>query len=145
MTHLIEHVHDPVGLLKECLRVLKPGGSLVAITPNVESLGHKVFRESWRGLEPPRHLQLFSLRTLRTCTERAGLQINRLYTTARGARSMWVASKLILRNDSLPGISPKNLGWPLHLKGRAFKLLECGLLPLRQNIGEEIVLLASKE
>jgi len=65
MNHVIEHVHDPVGLLKECRRLLKPGGLLVAITPNVKSRGHRVFGSCWRDLDPPRHLRLFSVNTLR--------------------------------------------------------------------------------
>jgi 2-polyprenyl-3-methyl-5-hydroxy-6-metoxy-1,4-benzoquinol methylase len=32
-SHVIEHVHDPVGLLAECRRILRPDGKLVIITP----------------------------------------------------------------------------------------------------------------
>ena len=88
MNHVIEHVHDPVGLLRESRRVLKRGGHLVAITPNTNGWGHARFGTSWRGLEPPRHLFLFSQRSLeqiaRTCDFR---QVN-TWTTA--ARSVWI-------------------------------------------------------
>ena len=59
VNHLIEHVPDPVGLLKECRRVLKPGGRFILGTPNSESFGRLLFKADWRGLEPPRHLYLF--------------------------------------------------------------------------------------
>jgi len=60
LNHVIEHVPDPVLTLSECCRILKPGGKLVLCTPNGSSLGRRLFKEDWRGLEPPRHLHIFS-------------------------------------------------------------------------------------
>ena len=65
LNHVIEHVRDPIGTLRECARILKPGGKLVVFTPNGSSLGHRIYRECWRGLEPPRHLHIFSFQSLR--------------------------------------------------------------------------------
>jgi 2-polyprenyl-3-methyl-5-hydroxy-6-metoxy-1,4-benzoquinol methylase len=72
MNHVIEHVYDPVRLLQECRRLLRRGGTLVTITPNAQSHGHDRFGTSWRGLEPPRHLHLFSPRTLYQVAVKAG-------------------------------------------------------------------------
>jgi 2-polyprenyl-3-methyl-5-hydroxy-6-metoxy-1,4-benzoquinol methylase len=60
MNHVIEHVPDPIELLNECERILKPGGKVVLTTPNSSCWGRKLFKKNWRGLEPPRHLHLFS-------------------------------------------------------------------------------------
>src|SRR5206468_4239492 len=60
MSHVIEHVPAPVSFLNECRRVLKPHGRLVLITPNSDSLGHRLYDRNWRGLEPPRHLHIFN-------------------------------------------------------------------------------------
>ena len=64
MNHVIEHIYNPVELLKECHRIIKPGGRVILITPNIESWGHSQFQENWRGLEPPRHIHIFSPRTM---------------------------------------------------------------------------------
>lgn len=88
MNHVLEHVHDPNGLLRECRRILKPGGQLVSITPNVQGWGRARFGACWRGLEPPRHLFLFSRRTLEQIARTCGFQDVRTWTTA--ARSVWI-------------------------------------------------------
>lgn len=64
MSHVIEHVHDPRRTLKACWDLLKPGGTLWMESPNMDSRGRELFGRNWRGLEPPRHLVLFSTRTM---------------------------------------------------------------------------------
>lgn len=81
LSHVIEHVPDPVELLRACRRLAKPGGAIVCVTPNLDSWGHRRFRSCWLGLDPPRHLHLFSPISLRIAAERAGLT-PLLWTTA---------------------------------------------------------------
>lgn len=64
LSHVIEHVCDPLEVLKACYALLKPGGFLWIETPNIDAEGHSLFGSSWRGLEPPRHLVLFSSKSL---------------------------------------------------------------------------------
>jgi 2-polyprenyl-3-methyl-5-hydroxy-6-metoxy-1,4-benzoquinol methylase len=87
LNHVIEHVPDPVALLAMCRRLLQPGGKLVAVTPNVESLCHRLVGVRWSHLDPPRHLHLFSVGTLRACAEKAGLRIEIL--RSRVAFNSW--------------------------------------------------------
>lgn len=143
INHVIEHVPNPIGLLAECHRVLKPDGKLVVVTPNIKSLGQRLFGEHWFCWDPPRHLFLFSLKALRTCAERAELMIQELRTTARDARGIWTGSRLICRNGSLPGGSPKKQGLRLKIEGLAFWAIEYSLCALKEA-GEEIVMFASK-
>ena len=131
LNHVIEHVHDPVRLLSQCRRVLKPHGKVVIVTPNIESRGHETFGSCWRGLEPPRHLHLFSLRALRLCCERAGLRIQVLRTSARSGRGIWRASEAIKRRTR-----PSNVDLQCH--GTQSKVHRV-LIGAREKAGEEIL------
>lgn len=92
LKHVVEHVYDPVCLLKECHRILKPGGKLVLMTPNLESLGHKKFKQFWIGLDAPRHLFLFTAKTLSQAIQRAGLKLIHLSSTGRISEFNWLVS-----------------------------------------------------
>src|SRR5262249_46527812 len=89
LNHVIEHVPDPITLLTDCRRVLKPGHPLVATTPNLDSAGHRRFGANWRGIEPPRHLHLFSVTSLRAAAGQAGFTCVEVWTT--GARAVSIA------------------------------------------------------
>ena len=75
-SHVLEHVHDPQQLLHSIRRLLRPGGTLWLQTPNIDSLGHRTYGPHWRGLEPPRHLTLLTLTSLRSALEKAGFKTN---------------------------------------------------------------------
>jgi SAM-dependent methyltransferase len=71
-SHVLEHVPDPLALMKEGVRVLKQGGLFVAVTPNGNSALHSLFKSNWRGLEPPRHLNTFTFNALVGAAKEAG-------------------------------------------------------------------------
>lgn len=140
MNHVIEHVPDPLRLLRECRRVLSPGGYLALVTPNLESLGHTVFRENWLGLDPPRHLCLWEMATLRNCIQREDFRILKCYTRSAMAAYIYDCSWEIRRNGQV------TLGRRRpSLQARVFAWAEKVLLLFRKNVGEEICLLARKE
>ncbi len=64
LSHVIEHVHNPIAAMQEVFRILRPGGQIWIATPNLDSFGHRRFGPDWRGLEPPRHLVLFTRKSL---------------------------------------------------------------------------------
>jgi SAM-dependent methyltransferase len=59
MFHVLEHTPDPVGVLGECRRILKPTGEMIVGVPNYNSLVHRILGSGWTGLDQPRHLQHF--------------------------------------------------------------------------------------
>jgi len=133
LNHVLEHVYDPLDLIRECLRVLRPEGRLVIVTPNLESLGHTHFRSIWRGLEPPRHLYLFSMRALRSCSDKAGLRILSLYTTPRLAWRIFLESQ-----------AGRGARWASLARALLFQIREGALLRRHPEVGEEIVLRGTK-
>lgn len=61
MSHVIEHVHDPVETLKSCYDLLARDGMLYIDTPNIDALGLNNYGRFWPGLDAPRHLVLFNI------------------------------------------------------------------------------------
>jgi SAM-dependent methyltransferase len=93
--HVIEHVHDPAGLLALCRDLLKPGGTIFVDTPNSEARGLALFGRSWRGLEPPRHLILFNWSGLEQLMIRSGFESIERLPQPGLALPLWVASDRI--------------------------------------------------
>lgn len=142
MSHVLEHVHDPVQLLKECHRVLKKGGKLILITPNTYSFGHRIFKENWRGLEPPRHLNLFNSQSANKLLKLACFNMIEITSTIRDAGGMLIASAAIKNKGSYCMGEPANLN--LRLWGSAMQAIEYFYLKYNSNIGEDLVIKATK-
>ena len=53
---------------------------------------NQIFRRSWRGLEPPRHIVVYTPRGLRLASARAGLAVEGIEVTARDAANLLLAS-----------------------------------------------------
>lgn len=77
---VLEHFHDPMSYLRECQRILKPGGILLIETPNTRSFALRVFRTRSKLLQPDIHLTLFSPQNLRRALTTCGWSVLRLKT-----------------------------------------------------------------
>ena len=143
MVHVVEHLPDPLIDLQQAYRLLKKGGLLVMTTPNVSSLGHRFFRSNWIHLDPPRHLHIFASRPLTALTERAGLRVEKLFTTVRWAAYAFAHSMLIRWR----GISSIHAATPrlLYALAKSLAFVEWALLTPQPLLGEEIVLVARKD
>lgn len=72
---VIEHVPEPVPLLTEAARVLRPDGRLVLTTGDWGSAYARKTGANWHLMTPPWHLTMFSRDTLAHAAARAGLRV----------------------------------------------------------------------
>jgi 2-polyprenyl-3-methyl-5-hydroxy-6-metoxy-1,4-benzoquinol methylase len=89
--HVLEHLPDPLGVLRRMLAWLAPGGSVVLEVPNVAGLGSRLFGRYWCGLDLPRHLVQFTPATLAALAERAG---GRVVATTHRTKPRYVLRSL---------------------------------------------------
>jgi len=77
--HVLEHLPQPLETIKKVTRLLKKGGILAISTPNIDSLQAKMGGSRWFHLDPPRHLYLYSPRTLAQMIGSLDFRLLKLY------------------------------------------------------------------
>lgn len=93
MLNLIEHVSDPLFVLKKIKSLLATNGITLIKTPNYAALDAKIFRHSnWAGYHCPRHWVLFTKESFTKLVEQAGLCVKE-FSYTQGA-PFWAASIL---------------------------------------------------
>jgi 2-polyprenyl-3-methyl-5-hydroxy-6-metoxy-1,4-benzoquinol methylase len=71
---VIEHVADPLGLLRSVREALRPGGLLAVVTPDVRSLAARLLGRRWWHFRLV-HIGYFDRNTLTLATRQAGLEL----------------------------------------------------------------------
>jgi SAM-dependent methyltransferase len=74
MFHVLEHLADPLTMLRECAARLTPAGRVVLAVPNAESWQARFAGVVWPHLDPPRHLIHFSPESLESALQKAGMR-----------------------------------------------------------------------
>jgi len=88
---LLEHIFEPRALLEGVARILRPGGLFWTTTPHARGISARVLGLKWRCIWPPEHLQLFSIRGLKSLLQDAGFRDIRVDTTGGNPVEIWHA------------------------------------------------------
>src|SRR5947207_8390695 len=129
--HVLEHVVDPVAVVRRMLDWLAPGGLLIVKVPNAGGLGAALFGRAWSGLELPRHLSHFTPETLERTVRKAGGRLLWCRHRAQPRYYLWSLSNF-LRDHGSPALA----GLAESRPGRgALKLLLEATLPLVSRVG----------
>lgn len=100
--HVLEHLDDPAGTLREAHRILKPGGRLIVAVPNFSSFQARCTGAAWFHLDLPRHAYHFPLPALRQLLTRTGFHVRSVHHfSLRQNPFGWIQS-LLNRFESLP-------------------------------------------
>lgn len=71
---VFEHLHDPMGAFRRAAELLRPGGQLIIMVPNIRSIFSRFSYQE----DVPRHLYFFSEPTLRRYASASGLVLDRV-------------------------------------------------------------------
>jgi SAM-dependent methyltransferase len=73
--HSFEHMTEPVAILANIARLLKPGGVAIIRVPIAGSFAWKHYGVNWVQLDPPRHIFLPSVKSIKLLSENSGLRL----------------------------------------------------------------------
>ncbi|MBA4040206.1 MAG: hypothetical protein C0474_00075 [Sphingobium sp.] len=140
MHHVIEHVGDARLALAEAARVLRAGGELLILTPNIASANRYKWGKHWRGFEAPRHLQIFTVAALADLVRAVGFEI--VLARSSGRSAAWIDA-----------VSADAAGLPRPTESLFARLLRTDRAYRKQQraiargdeVGDEIVVIARKE
>lgn len=75
MLDVIEHLPDPLGVMRAVHKNTNPGAHLLITTGDWASMLSRLMGASWRLMTPPQHLFFFSRKTITQLLKRAGFKV----------------------------------------------------------------------
>lgn len=127
MSHVLEHLPEPVETLRDLTARLKPGGLIFISVPNANSKQAQVFGKYWIGYDMPRHLWHFSPESLLQLLNVSGLRCIKCQTVELKEFASYSAALMYKDNYSKVG----------------YRVWRPNLLESR-GLGAEIVVIAEK-
>jgi SAM-dependent methyltransferase len=135
-SHIVEHLFDPVSSLKQIFKLLRPGGRLLLVYPNRDSLVARRYGRYAPTWDPPRHISLLAAATMADVLQRIGFHPATVEVIGRRGRQ-WASIARSRREASGPKdasrFSPE---WMLGVAER--------LAPGTWRLGEELAAIATR-
>jgi SAM-dependent methyltransferase len=105
MLDVIEHLADPLEVLRMAHRQMNPGAHLLITTGDWESFLSRCMGRWWRLMTPPQHLFFFSRKTITAMLGRAGFRVVRIDRPSKRVP----VSLVLFQFARMAGLQPKNV------------------------------------
>jgi SAM-dependent methyltransferase len=120
-SHLIEHLLAPVAFLRSAARLLRPGGLIVLVTPNIKSLLARVSGPRWVSFKIPEHVCYYDPATMTELLRRSGYTPRAIDSAYQYYALPFVASRLRELLQPLSRLVPPIERWAV-LRERALRV-----------------------
>ncbi len=139
LSHVIEHLHDPLAALRRIQELLRPRGRAVLWYPNPESLLVRVFGAKWLEWDIPRHLVFPPAAAFSKVAGQFGLATLELRSESQSAAVNSALSRANATGERMDLFRPRINSWD-----RALAMVEAVLVRVGFRVGEDIVLVLQK-
>jgi SAM-dependent methyltransferase len=119
LANTVEHLQDPLPVLRRLRQLLEPGGLLVLNQPNLDSAHAALFGPTWGRWEVPYHRTLTGRRGLRRLATLADMRVLRLRTRTHPYPT---CVSVQLNDLGLAAIVPDTARFPDHVASRGVRL-----------------------
>lgn len=141
LNHVLEHLTAPIETLKQLNNLANPGGLIILRIPVIDSYAFKKYRENWAQFDAPRHLNLFTRKSITIAIEKAkGFKVMNMYDDSY--HFQFTGSELYLKNKTLSPEDNNRIKRILSLNTYKYHFLAKKLNKLNQ--GDQIVIILKK-
>ena len=135
---VIEHVPEPLELIAEVYRILRPGGVLLIVTPNFGSLFVRLYGRNAYGIWPDQHIVYFQPSTMARLLRSVGFG-----EVLAGSKDFYADNlRRLLRRNPAQSAEIKNAFGKQPALGKVRKMINRILM--HTSLGDKLLALAQK-